>query len=114
MFSLEWSYSTTRQSFAQVSLTSPPFLFFYSILYSCISLSFQKRYFDGVNKVYPHLTAVVDVKDGVVQGIAWDDACIFCAKNECEANTFDFAGFKGSESDFEQPVGSCPLGEFLA
>jgi hypothetical protein len=41
--------------------------------------------------------AVIDVQDGVVQGIAWDDASIFCGKDEAERNTFDFNGIQGSE-----------------
>jgi hypothetical protein len=70
-------------------------------------LSFQKRYYDGFEKIYPHLTAVIDVEEGVVKGIAWDDACIFCSKSECEDNTFDFNGFLASDAN--QPVGGCFL-----
>jgi hypothetical protein len=55
------------------------------------------------------LTAVIDVQDGVVQGIAWDDASIFCGKNEAERNTFDFNGIQGSEQRFGQPVEGCYL-----
>jgi hypothetical protein len=72
-----------------------------------ISLSFQKRYYDGFEKVFPHLTAIIDVENGVVKGIAWDDACIFCGKSECEKNTFDFNGFLGSKDEFGQEVGGC-------
>mmetsp|Transcript_50151 Transcript_50151/g.76277 ORF Transcript_50151/g.76277 Transcript_50151/m.76277 type:complete len:280 (+) Transcript_50151:128-967(+) len=75
------------------------------------ALSFQKRYSDGFAKIYPHLTAIIDVKDGVVKGIAWDDACIFCGKGTCEDNTFDFNGNLGNAEDFGQPVGGCYLKE---
>lgn len=71
------------------------------------ALSFQKRYYEGFDKVYPHLTAVIDVDRGVVQGIAWDDACLFCSKDECEENTFDFNGVQGNTKQFNQPTGSC-------
>lgn len=70
-------------------------------------LSFQKRYFDGFEKVYPFLTAIIDVDEGVVQGIAWDDASIFCGNNEADLNTFDFAGIACSESRCGQPVDGC-------
>jgi hypothetical protein len=73
------------------------------------ALSFQKRYYDSFDKIYPHLTAVIDVDKGVVQGIVWDDACIFCSKNECEENTFDFSGVLGTTKQFNQPTGGCFL-----
>src|SRR5210317_2452400 len=41
------------------------------------ALSFQRRYFDATtNFIFPYLTIIVDVVDGVVRGIAWDDACV--------------------------------------
>jgi len=43
-------------------------------------------------KIFPHLTAIIDVKKGVVQGISWDDACIFCGYSRCLANSYDFNG----------------------
>jgi hypothetical protein len=73
------------------------------------ALSFQKRYYDSFDKIYPHLTAVIDVSQGVVQGIAWDDACLFCSKNECQENTFDFNGVLGNTKQFNQPTGGCFL-----
>jgi hypothetical protein len=75
------------------------------------ALSFQKLYYDKVDKIFPHLTAVIDVDKGVVTGIAWDDACIFCSKNECQENTFDFNGFQGNTKQFNQPTGGCFLEE---
>mmetsp|Transcript_41205 Transcript_41205/g.118519 ORF Transcript_41205/g.118519 Transcript_41205/m.118519 type:complete len:262 (-) Transcript_41205:68-853(-) len=71
------------------------------------AISFQKIYFDGYEKVFPFLTAIVDVKDGVVQGIAWDDASIFCGLRKKEPNTLDYAGVEGSEKRFGQPVDGC-------
>lgn len=43
-------------------------------------------------RVFPFLTAIIDVRDGVVAGIAWDNACVFCASDYCLENTFNFAG----------------------
>ena len=42
---------------------------------------------------FPQVTAVVVLKDGVVQGISWDEGCHMCASEseECQANQF----FKG-------------------
>ena len=71
------------------------------------SLSFQRGYYGPSGKIYPFLTAIINVNQGVVQGITWDDACVFCSKDECERNTFDFNGNMGSESEFQQPVGGC-------
>jgi hypothetical protein len=73
-------------------------------------LSFQKRYFDGYEKVFPYLTAIIDVDRGIVTGITWDNACLFCTANECEPNTFDFAGNLATESEALQPVGGCGVG----
>jgi hypothetical protein len=70
-------------------------------------LSFQKRYYDGFAKIFPHLTAIVNVLDGVVTGISWDDAGVFCGKGESEPNTFDFAGNLATEAQAQQPVRGC-------
>lgn len=71
------------------------------------SLSFQKRYFDGYERVFPYLTAIINVEQGIVDGITWDDACLYCTANECEPNTFDFAGNLATEAEARQPVGGC-------
>jgi len=58
-------------------------------------LSFIRRYFDDTdfeNKIFPRLTAIVAVKQGVVTGITWDEACMFCEPERCEENTYDFSG----------------------
>ena len=34
----------------------------------------------------------MDVSNGVVQGIAWDNACVFCSSDECIENTYNFNG----------------------
>ena len=51
----------------------------------------------------------MNVRDGVINGIAWDDACLFCAKNQCLENTFDFQGVKGTEGRFNQKTKACHL-----
>lgn len=43
------------------------------------AVSFIRRFYDSEqNKIYPYLTAILDVDNGVVKGIAWDDSCVFC------------------------------------
>ena len=42
--------------------------------------------------IYPYLTAIVDVQQGKVTGIAFDNACIFCSPNQCRNNTYGFDG----------------------
>ena len=57
------------------------------------SLSFTRRWHDEYKeKVYPFLTAIIDVDHGVILGIQWDDACLFCNSTRCEENTYDFQG----------------------
>lgn len=74
------------------------------------SLSFLRRYYDRTsNRIYPYLTAIIDVKDGVVRGIAWDDACIFCEMSECPANTYNFDGSVATAEQIGQPVNGCYL-----
>ena len=81
------------------------------------ALSFQKRYYERSedseqsSKIFPFMTAIIDVEDGVVKGIAWDDACLYCGNDRCEENTFDFNGNQGNSKDFDQPTKSCYYGE---
>jgi hypothetical protein len=69
------------------------------------ALSFLRLYIDREqNFIFPHLTAIIDVKDGVVKGIAWDDACLFCSSNRCEENTYDFYG---NQKKLDDPTKGC-------
>ena len=54
------------------------------------------------------MTAIINVNHGVVQYITWDDACLWCNKNQCEENTYDFNGNLGDQSMFQQPTKGCP------
>jgi hypothetical protein len=67
------------------------------------SVSFQKIYIDTEN-VFPELTAIIDVEDGVVKAISWDDGCLFCPDSECSTNTY---GYDGEAANVGTPVGSC-------
>lgn len=59
----------------------------------CYSLSFLRVYYDPKKgRIFPFLTAIIDVTNGVVQGIAWDNACVFCSSDLCIENTYNFAG----------------------
>jgi len=70
------------------------------------SLSFVRKYYDEGVGVFPYLTAIVDVQDGVVKGIAWDDASIFCGQDRSDENTFDFSG---QEAKPKEPTKGCFL-----
>jgi len=68
-----------------------------------------RKYYDSEkNYIFPHLTAVIDVKDGVVQGIAWDKACTFCSETYCKENTYDFITGE-IKTDIEGPTTGCYL-----
>jgi hypothetical protein len=53
------------------------------------------------------LTAIIDVQKGVVKGITWDDACLFCSNAKCEENTYDYNGRIRSQKDSGQPTKAC-------
>mmetsp|Transcript_7392 Transcript_7392/g.21514 ORF Transcript_7392/g.21514 Transcript_7392/m.21514 type:complete len:316 (+) Transcript_7392:289-1236(+) len=71
------------------------------------ALSFQKQYYDGNDKVFPYLTAIISVDEGAVTGIIWDDACVFCGPNECLDNTYGYNGNLATKEDAKQSVGAC-------
>mmetsp|Transcript_3079 Transcript_3079/g.5938 ORF Transcript_3079/g.5938 Transcript_3079/m.5938 type:complete len:400 (-) Transcript_3079:388-1587(-) len=72
------------------------------------SLSFLRRYYDQTTKrIYPYLTAILDVQQGLVRGIAWDDACVFCEQAECNANTYNLNGSLATTEEIRQPVNGC-------
>ena len=74
------------------------------------ALSFQRRYYDATtNFIFPYLTIIVDVVDGVVRGIAWDDACVFCEKRQCIPNTYNFDGTEATSEQASQPTNGCYL-----
>lgn len=76
------------------------------------SLSFLRRYHDKTtSRIYPFLTAIVDVRDGIVRGIAWDDACVFCEKAECVPNTYNLDGSLATAEQIKQPVDGCSFSE---
>lgn len=57
------------------------------------SLSFLRVYYDPVDsRIFPFLTAIIDVDRGIVKGIAWDNACVFCSPERCLENTYNFDG----------------------
>lgn len=73
-------------------------------------LSFQRMFFTpnaGAGRLFPYLTAIIDVTKGVVTGITWDDACLFCANDMCVENTYDFNGNMGTQSEYKQPTKGC-------
>jgi len=71
-------------------------------------LSFLRVYYDPANfRIYPFLTAVIDVEKGIVQGVAWDDACVFCGKSRCLENMYNFDGKLASELNINSPSKGC-------
>jgi hypothetical protein len=71
-------------------------------------LSFLRVYYDPKEyRIYPFLTAIIDVKNGVVQGIAWDNACVFCSPGRCLENMYNFDGQMASELDVNAPSKGC-------
>ena len=78
------------------------------IFFCYARLSFQRFYYDNAtNLVYPFLTAIIAVKKGVVQGITWDNACIFCTQSECHEITYDYNGKPSTQSQVGQPTKGC-------
>ena len=62
---------------------------------------------EGNLKVYPHLTAIIDVKDGIVRGITWDDACVFCSGFLCDEITYNFEGVEQNQDSAGQLTRGC-------
>ena len=62
---------------------------------------------EGKYKVYPHLTAIIDVKDGLVRGITWDDACVFCSGFDCDEITVNFEGVMQNKDTAGQLTRGC-------
>ena len=79
-------------------------------------LSFLRLYHEfspssGAGKIFPHLTAIIDVEHGRVRGVTWDDACGFCGGGECTGVTYDYNGVPQTRSSAGQAVGGCPSSE---
>lgn len=71
-------------------------------------LSFLRVYYDPAEyRIFPFLTAVVDVENGIVLGVAWDDACVFCSKSRCMENMYNFDGVSASELGVKSPSKGC-------
>lgn len=74
------------------------------------ALSFLRLYYNvDLQVVYPYLTAIMDVRDGVVRGITWDNACVFCGGfgDECEENTYSFTGALQTQETSGQETKAC-------
>jgi hypothetical protein len=75
-------------------------------------LSFLKLYYDYTSEfVYPYLTAIIDVDQGNVLGITWDDACVFCGSGQCKEITFNYNGIAQSQKSSGQPTKGCLVTE---
>jgi hypothetical protein len=70
--------------------------------------SYLRRYSDfELRRVYPYLTAIINVEAGEVIGISWDDACEFCGSDTCEENTVELNGVEVTEESSGQPTKGC-------
>lgn len=51
----------------------------------------------------------MDVRDGEVRGITWDNACVFCGGfgDECEENTYSFTGALQTQETSGQETKAC-------
>ena len=79
---------------------------------SMTSLSFLRLYYDVTSKrIYPFLTAIINVDKGVISGITWDNACVFCSPNECQDITYDFNGNLQTQESSGQPTQGCYVDE---
>lgn len=61
--------------------------------------SFQKAFRKAdEEKTFPLHTAIIDVDQGEVTGISWDDGCHFCGSSDCELNTYTYSGELAKDS----------------
>jgi hypothetical protein len=73
-------------------------------------LSFLRVYYDLVEaRIFPYLTAIINVNGGIVEGIAWDNACVFCAPNLCLENTYNFDGVLQTQESLAGQSKGCYL-----
>jgi len=60
------------------------------------TLSFVRRWYDADQNrqlIFPYLTIIVDVFQGNIRGLVWDNGCVYCSKtvgNRCMEDTFNF------------------------
>lgn len=79
---------------------------------SFTKLGFLRTYWDyEAKKVYPFLTAIVEVYQGDVRSITWDNSCVFCAKGYCEEITFDYNGNPQTQESSGQHSAGCFIPE---
>lgn len=71
-------------------------------------ISFLRGFFDhDERRIFPYLLIIIDVRDGIVQGITWDEACLFCGAGRCEENTYDYNGQLRTRSEIGQYTKGC-------
>jgi hypothetical protein len=74
------------------------------------ALSFLRVYYDMASKrIYPYITAIMNVDRGNVTSITWDDACVFCGglSEACLENTYNFNGTLQTQETAMQPTKAC-------
>jgi hypothetical protein len=87
--------------------TAKPFTFVRVVSYDQTSFQRAFQYTDDAGKKWTtnELTAVVTVKDGVVQGITWDDGCFKCKLDSegCRKNDY----WDGTPTDDSDKFETC-------
>ena len=109
VFTLPQSYYDLVYA-ASSSTVSQNLLPFVSLsVQSNTTLSFIRRWYDQERQlIFPYLTAIINVRQGIIQGISWDSVCgIFCAagSTRCMEDTFYYNGTAATE--ISEPTTGC-------
>ena len=60
--------------------------------------TFSRGYYDNsTQRVFPNpVTIIIDVDDGKIASVSFDDSCVFCEPERCVPNTYNPTGFSVS------------------
>lgn len=59
------------------------------------SYTLQKWYYNTQRQtISPAMTAIIEVDDGIVKRITWDDGCIFCRDKACGTENYGYDGMQ--------------------
>jgi hypothetical protein len=95
---------------ASSSTVAQDFLPFVSLsVQTNTTLSFIRRWYDQERQlIFPYLTAIINVRQGIIQGISWDSVCgVFCAagSTRCMEDTFYYNATAATE--ISEPTTGC-------
>uniref|UniRef100_A0A7S3UNI9 Uncharacterized protein n=1 Tax=Heterosigma akashiwo TaxID=2829 RepID=A0A7S3UNI9_HETAK len=72
------------------------------------SFSYQKLYRKDSN-TFPLFQIVFVLDEGVVEGVTWDDGCLYCSGSSCTENTYEYDGSLYTSADL--PGKDCYLAD---